>query len=94
MTDVHALVKAFLLDELEENGGSERAKREVTKRRHVVAKCLLLFDGFLSVLRTEHQDDQKQGQKTQHLHQMGAVEWEQSCPEDTKGSGNCRQQLF
>jgi hypothetical protein len=49
-------IKAFLLEKLEEDGGSERAKREVTKRCDIVAKALLLFDGFLSLLRTEHKD--------------------------------------
>lgn len=49
-------IKAFLLEKLEEDGGSERAKREVAKRCDAVAKCLLLFDGFLSILRTDHKD--------------------------------------
>jgi hypothetical protein len=51
-------LKAFLLENLEEDGGSERAKRGVTKRCDivVVAKALLLFDGFLSLLRTDHKD--------------------------------------
>jgi hypothetical protein len=51
-------IKAFLLEQLEEDGGSERAKREVTKRCNiVVAKALLLFDGFLSLLkRTDNKD--------------------------------------
>jgi hypothetical protein len=49
-------MKAFLLEKLKENGGSERAKREATKQCEVVAKCLLSFDEFLSILRTEHQD--------------------------------------
>jgi hypothetical protein len=48
--------KAFLLEKPEEDGGSERAKREVTKRCDAVAKCSLLFDGFLSILRTDHKD--------------------------------------
>jgi hypothetical protein len=49
-------MKAFLLEQLEEDGGSEQAKREVTKRCDIVAKALLLFDGFLSLLRTDHKD--------------------------------------
>ena len=49
-------IKAFLLEQLEEDGGSERAKREVEKRCDLVAKALLLFDGFLSILRTDHKD--------------------------------------
>ncbi len=49
-------LKAFLLEKLEEDGGSERAKREVAKRCDIVAKALLLFDGFLSLLRTDHKD--------------------------------------
>jgi hypothetical protein len=53
---IFAQMKAFLLEKLEEDGGSERAKREVTKRCDIVAKALLLFDGFLSILRTDHQN--------------------------------------
>jgi hypothetical protein len=50
-------MKAFLLEQLEEDGGSERGKREVTKWCGIVAKALLLFDsGFLSILRTDHKD--------------------------------------
>jgi hypothetical protein len=49
-------IKAFLLDQLEEDGGSERAKTEVQKRCNIVATALLLFDGFLSLVRTEHKD--------------------------------------
>ena len=49
-------LKAFLLQRLEEDGASARRKREVRKRCDIVAKCLLLFDGFLSILRTEHKD--------------------------------------
>jgi hypothetical protein len=49
-------IKEFLLEKLEEDGGSQRTKREVTKRCDIVAKALLLFDGFLSILRTPHQD--------------------------------------
>jgi hypothetical protein len=67
-----------------------KAMADPNKQRE---KC----DGFLSVSRTEHQDNQKQGQKTQHLHQMGAVEWEQSCPEDAERStqqSQTWQQLF
>jgi hypothetical protein len=44
------------LERLEADGGSERAKREVKKRCDIVAKALLLFDGFLSLLRTAHKD--------------------------------------
>ncbi len=43
-------IKEFLLERLEENGGSARAKREVKKRCDIVAKALLLFDGLLSLL--------------------------------------------
>jgi hypothetical protein len=39
-------MKVFLLEKLEEDGGSEQAKQEVTKRCDIIAKCLLLFDGF------------------------------------------------
>jgi hypothetical protein len=42
-------IMEFLLDRLEENGGSERAKREVKERCCIVAKALLLFDGLLSL---------------------------------------------
>jgi hypothetical protein len=49
-------IKEFLLERLEENGGSARAKREVKKRCDIVAKALLLFDGLLSLLRTPHKD--------------------------------------
>jgi hypothetical protein len=60
-------IKAFLLDQLEEDGGSERAKREVQKQCEIVAKVLLLFDGFLSLVRTEHGDltppTHKEGQR-------------------------------
>jgi hypothetical protein len=48
-------IKAFLLDELERMG-DRRAKREVKKLCEIVAKALLLFDGFLSLLRTDHKD--------------------------------------
>jgi hypothetical protein len=49
-------MKAFLLEQLEEDGGSERAKREVMKWCVIVAKALLLFDGFISLIRTDHKD--------------------------------------
>jgi hypothetical protein len=49
-------IKAFLLDQLEDDGGYERAKREVRKLCNIVAKALLLFDGFLSLVRTKHKD--------------------------------------
>jgi hypothetical protein len=49
-------LKEFLLQRLEEDGASARRKREVRKRCDLIAKCLLLFDGFLSILRTEHKD--------------------------------------
>jgi hypothetical protein len=49
-------MKEFLLEELDENEASTRAKREVSKRCDIIAKCLLLFGGFLSILRTEHKD--------------------------------------
>ena len=53
---IYDQIKAFLLEQLEEDRGSERAKREVKKRCDIVAKALLLFDGFLSLLRTDHKD--------------------------------------
>jgi hypothetical protein len=53
---IYEQIEAFLLNQLEEDGGSERAKREVKKRCDIVAKALLLFDGFLSLLRTDHKD--------------------------------------
>jgi hypothetical protein len=49
-------IKAFLLKKLKEDGASQQAKREMTKHCDIVAKALLLFDGFLSLLRTPHQD--------------------------------------
>jgi hypothetical protein len=49
-------IKAFLLEELEEDGGSQRKKREVTKRCDIIAKALLLFNGCLSLVRTPHED--------------------------------------
>jgi hypothetical protein len=49
-------IKGFLLAKLEEDGGTQRRKREVVKRCDIVAKALLLFDGFLSILRTPHQN--------------------------------------
>jgi hypothetical protein len=49
-------MKAFLLGQLEQHGGSEQAKREVTKQCDIVVKALLLFDGFVSLLRTDHED--------------------------------------
>jgi hypothetical protein len=49
-------IMEFLLNRLEENGGSTGAKREVKKRCDIVAKALLLFDGLLSLLRTPHKD--------------------------------------
>jgi hypothetical protein len=51
-------ITAFLLEQLvfEEDGGLERAKREVAKQCDVVANALLLLDGFLSLLRTDHKD--------------------------------------
>jgi hypothetical protein len=49
-------MKEFLLAKLDKNGAFARAKREVSKQRDIIAKCSLLFHGFLSVLRTEHKD--------------------------------------
>jgi hypothetical protein len=49
-------MKTFPLEKMMEDGASERAEKEVTKRCDIVAKCLLLFDGFLSILRTDHKD--------------------------------------
>jgi hypothetical protein len=54
------LIKAFLLEQLEEDGGSERANREVAKWCDIVPKVLLLFDRFLSLLRTDHKDPMPQ----------------------------------
>jgi hypothetical protein len=45
-----------LLEQLKEDGGLERAQREVAKRCNIVAKALLLFDGSNSLLRTDHKD--------------------------------------
>ena len=42
------------MDQLEEDRW--RAKRGVKKQCDIVAKALLLFDGFLSLLRTDHKD--------------------------------------
>jgi hypothetical protein len=53
---IHNQMKAFLLEKMVEDGASERANKEVTKQCDIVAKCLLLFDGFLSVLGTDHKD--------------------------------------
>jgi hypothetical protein len=49
-------MKEFLLEKLVEDGASERAKREVTKRCDIAAKCLLLFDSFLAILHADHED--------------------------------------
>jgi hypothetical protein len=49
-------IKAFLLEQLGEDGGLEQAKAEMRKRCDLIAKGLLLFDGFLSLLRTDHKD--------------------------------------
>jgi hypothetical protein len=49
-------MKAFLLEKMAEDGASERAKKEVTKRCEIVAKCLQSFDGFLSILYADHKD--------------------------------------
>jgi hypothetical protein len=50
-------IKAFLFDQLEEDGGSKRAKMEVQSSATLLLKpYLLLFDGFLSLLRTDHKD--------------------------------------
>ena len=53
---IFAQIKAFLLERLEADGGSEQAKRKVKKQCDIIAKALLLFDGFLSLLRTAHKD--------------------------------------
>jgi hypothetical protein len=42
--------------QLDEEGVSERAQREVRKLCDIVAKAFLLFDGFLSLVRTNHKD--------------------------------------
>jgi hypothetical protein len=47
-------MKTFFLEQLVEDGGLKRAKREVTKWCDIVAKALLLFNIFLSLLRTDH----------------------------------------
>jgi hypothetical protein len=49
-------MKAFPLEKMVEDGASERAKKEVTKQCDIIAKCWLLFDGFLSVSRADHED--------------------------------------
>jgi hypothetical protein len=49
-------IKAFLLEQLDEDGGSEGAKAEVRKGCDLIAKALLSFDRFLSLLRTDHKD--------------------------------------
>jgi hypothetical protein len=49
-------MKALLLKQLKEDGGLERARREVTKLCSIVEKALLLFDRSLSLLRTDHID--------------------------------------
>jgi hypothetical protein len=49
-------MKEFLLEKLVEDGASQQAKRQVTKRCDIITKCLLLLDGFLSVSWTEHKD--------------------------------------
>jgi hypothetical protein len=60
-------IKAFLLDQLEEDGGSERGKREVKKGCIIITKALLLlFDGFLSLIRMDHKDS-----TPQQTHQEG-----------------------
>jgi hypothetical protein len=65
-------MKALSLDELEARAwGMEQAKREVTKGSDILAKCLLLFDGFPLVLRTNHKDltperENKNGKSWQH----------------------------
>jgi hypothetical protein len=55
-TQLRAVRSADLVEQLEEDGGSERAKREVQKWCHIVEKALLLFDGFLSLSWTDHKD--------------------------------------
>jgi hypothetical protein len=67
-------IKAFLLEQLEEDGGLERAKREVTKRCGIVAKALLLFDGFLPLLSTDHKDITSQ--PSRRLKNMQQTPWQ------------------
>ena len=47
-------IEELLLERLEENGGSARAKREVKKRCDIATKALLLLDGPLSLLIKSH----------------------------------------
>ena len=49
-------ITEFLLERLEENGGSEQAEIEVKKRCDIISKALLLFDEVFSLLRTSHKD--------------------------------------
>jgi hypothetical protein len=46
----------YLQVKLVENGGTDRARTETKKQCEVVGNALLNFDGFLSLLRTPHQD--------------------------------------
>ena len=47
-------IVGFLLERLEENGGSEQSKIEVKKPCDIIAKALMLFCGFLYLLRISH----------------------------------------
>ena len=47
-------IAGFLLERLEENGGSEQSKIEVKKRCDIIAKALMVFCGILYLLRTSH----------------------------------------
>jgi hypothetical protein len=67
-------IMEFLLNGLEENGGSAGAKREVKKRCDIVAKALLLFDGLLSLLRTPHKDSSLRKILKARRHAKKAVE--------------------
>jgi hypothetical protein len=47
-------IKPFLLDQLKEDEGLQRTKREAEKLCDIVTTALLLFDGFLSLLKMDH----------------------------------------
>jgi hypothetical protein len=63
MPEVNGMGKAYfrtnegiLIDGASQRGyrGSKQAKREVMKQYDIIAKAILLFEGFLSLLRTDH----------------------------------------
>jgi hypothetical protein len=74
--DVFDQMKVFSLAKNEEGGGLEQQKSEVTKRRDIVAKCLLSFDGFLSVSMTDHQDlDPELAKNAQERERKAVASW-------------------